>query len=158
MRSERSTHHDFWRISFDGRASVLRSFREDNFERVPRGLDSSQKWFDPWLQTRDVTELVRHARAHAEEFEEVTDICFLLEWKGLGSRVVATVSDRHYSDSYTSHNNWRKIYLRVPYAEVIGNMSEVAARLIGPVSRMFSPLPEIDATYIKRQLPYFRGR
>ena len=31
---------------------------------------ASQKWFDPWLQARDVTELVRHARAHAEEFEQ----------------------------------------------------------------------------------------
>jgi hypothetical protein len=97
MEGGRTTHADFWRMSFDGRASVLRGFQEDNFERTPHGLKVSQKWFDPWLHVRDVTELVRHSQAHSEEFDDVSDICFLLEWQGLKSRVIASLSDRYYS-------------------------------------------------------------
>jgi len=43
------------------------------------------------IQARDVTEIVRHARAFAEEFSDVTEICFQLEWKGLKSRIIASL-------------------------------------------------------------------
>jgi len=54
---------DFWRISPDGRVSLIRDFHEDRYE------NAKEKVFDPWLHIRDITEFVRHARAFAEEFQ-----------------------------------------------------------------------------------------
>jgi len=148
-------HADFWRISFDGRASLLRIFHEDRFEKTPRDLAEGQKWFDPWLHARDITEVVRHARAYAGEFSDVTEICFQLEWMGLKSRFVATISDRYYSESYTSHTNWRNVFDCVPQAEIIGNLPGVVARLFAPVYRMSNPRSEITDDYVAQAIKKF---
>jgi hypothetical protein len=149
-------HADFWRLSPDGRASLLRNFHEDRFEGTPHDLPTDAKWFDPWLHVRDITEIVRHAWAFSEEFAEVTDICFDIEWKGLKSRVVASANPaRYWSESYTSRTDWRKIYEVVPQAEVIANLPGVVARLFTPVYRMFNPRSDIDADYVSRAMRDF---
>ncbi len=152
----RTGYGDFWRISFDGRASLLRNLHEDRY-RAPEGVAEGQKWFDPWIQVRDITEIVRHARAFAEEFSDVTDICLQLEWRGLKSRVIASLKpERHYwSQTYTSHADARNIYECVPQAEVIGSLPEVVARLFAPVHRMFNPRLEITAEYVARAMKDF---
>src|SRR5262249_38507461 len=58
-------HVDFWRISLEGRASLLRNLYEDRFP-TPHEVPTGKKWFDPWLHVRDPTEVVRHARAFAD--------------------------------------------------------------------------------------------
>lgn len=121
MEGGRTTHADFWRLGFDGRASVLRGFQEDNFERTPGNITAGQKWFDPWLHVRDITELVRHARAYAEEFEGASDVYFMLEWRGLKSRVIASLSNRYYSETYTAHSDTRTICESAPLAGIIGD-------------------------------------
>jgi hypothetical protein len=84
-------HLDFWRISPDGRASLIRNYHEDRFTR-PEEIADGGKWFDSRLHVRDITELVRHARDYAEELPEVEEICFEIEWKGLKSRTTATAN------------------------------------------------------------------
>jgi hypothetical protein len=148
-------HGDFWRISLDGRASILRNLHEDRY-RTPADVPEGQKWFDPWIQVRDVTEIVRHARAYAEEFSDVTDICFQLEWKGLKSRVIASLNpERYWSETYASHSDWRNVYECVPQAEVIGDLPAVVARLFAPVHRLFNPRSDISAAYVARAMKGF---
>jgi Putative DNA-binding domain len=148
-------HGDFWRISLDGRASILRNLHEDRF-RTPNGVQEGQKWFDPWIQVRDITEIVRHAWAFAEEFSDVTEICFQLEWKGLKSRVIASLnSERYWSKTYTSHSDWRSVYECVPQAQVIGDLPGVVAKLFAPIHRMFNPRSEISAEYVARAMKGF---
>jgi len=148
---------DFWRMTPDGRVSLLRGFSEDRFERVPFDVPTAKKWFDPWLHVRDITELVRHARAFAEEFDDVREVCFRLEWKGLKGRVIGTISDRYYSQAYTCHSDGRTIHECFALAEMIGNLPAVAARLFAPVYRMFNPNPDsvITPEYVAREIPHF---
>jgi hypothetical protein len=148
-------HGDFWRFSLDGRASILRNLHEDRFRR-PNGVPEGQKWFDPWIQARDVTEIVRHARAFAEEFSDVTEISFQLEWKGLKSRVIASVNpERYWSEVYTSHSDWRNVFASVSHAEVIGDLASVVARLFAPVYRLFNPRSDISAEWVTRAMKEF---
>jgi Putative DNA-binding domain len=145
---------EFWRIGLDGRASILRPFDEDLFERppsVPKGSES----FDPRIQIRDIMEVVRHARAFAEEFNEVTDVCFQLEWLGLKGRLPAT-HELYQEQSYTAAStDSRKHYECVPFALVAGDAPEVVSRLFAPVYRLFNPRGEISAEYVRRYMDSF---
>jgi hypothetical protein len=50
---------------------------------------------------------------------------------------VATLSNRFYSEPYTAHGDWRRVYQCIPQAEVIADLPGVGAPLFGPVHRMF---------------------
>jgi hypothetical protein len=149
-------HGDFWRIALDGRASLLRNLHEDRFP-TPHDVPTGKRWFDPWLHVRDITELVRHARAFAEEFTDVTEICFQVEWKGLKSRVIAATpnSNRYYSDTYIAHSDGSTVIECMQLAEIIGDLPGVVARLFAPVYRMFDARADISAEYVSRWLPAF---
>lgn len=150
---------DFWRISPDGRASLLRDLQEDRQTPAP-DLPTGTKWFDPFMQVRDVAEVVRHARAFAEELTDVTDISFQLEWRGLKSRVISAGArtGRYYEDAYTARNDTRTIVKSFLLAEVIGNLPDVVARLFAPVYRMFDARSDIDAKWVARQMKGFTER
>jgi hypothetical protein len=147
-------HGDFWRLSLDGRASILRNFSEDRFS-TPRSVAEGQKWFDPFYHVQDITEIVRHARAYAEEFSDVTEICFQLEWKGLKSRLIASHRNRYDSEPYTFNSDTRKIRHCFPQAEVIGGLPAVVARLFAPVHRMFNAHSDYSAESVTRIMKDF---
>jgi len=149
-----SDHLDFWRISPDGRASLIRNYHEDRFTR-PKEIAGGGKWFDPWLQIRDITELVRHARAYAEELPEVEEICFEIEWKGLRSRTTATANSERYIRPYVSQADQRVVFISVPYAEVIGDLPGVVSKLYAPVHRLFDPHFNVSIQWISHLMPDF---
>lgn len=149
-----SDHLDFWRISPDGRASLIRSYHEDRFT-PPEKIAEGGKWFDPWLQVRDITELVRHARAYAEELPEVEEICFEIEWKGLRSRTTATANSERYVTPHVSQTDQRVVFLPVPYAEAIGDLPGVVSKLYAPVHRLFDPHFNVTAEWVSRSMPDF---
>lgn len=149
-----TNHLDFWRISLDGRASLIRNYHEDRFER-PEEIAEGGKWFDPWLHVRDITELVRHARAYAEEFPDVEEICFQIEWKGLKSRTTATANPERYVEAHVSQTDQRVVFLSVPYAEVIGDLPAVVSKLYAPVHRLFDPRFNVSAQWVSRLMPGF---
>lgn len=152
-----TSHMDFWRVSPDGRASLIRNYHEDRFGRRPDDIADDAKWFDPWLHVRDITEVVRHSRALSEEFTDVQDICFLMEWKGLKSRVVASLNpERYYGGrDYTSHTDERTVYGCVAQAEVIGNLPGVVSTLYAPVDRLFNPRSGVSPEWISAQMKNF---
>ena len=152
-----TTHLDFWRVSPDGRASLVRNYHEDRFEKRPDDISDREKWFDPWLHVRDITEIVRHARALSEEFTDVEEICFLLEWRGLKSRVVASLNpERYYSNhAYASNANERVVFLCFPHAEVIGNLPGVVSRLYAPTDRLFNPRSDVSPEWVSAQMKKF---
>ena len=147
-------HGDFWRLSLDGRASLLRNFHEDRFS-TPQSVPEGQLWFDPFYQVQDITEIVRHARAYAEEFADVTEICFQLEWKGLKSTVIASHRNRYDSESYPFNGNAQRIRDCFPQAEIIGSLPAVVARLFSPVHRMFNPRSDYSADSVARVVKVF---
>jgi hypothetical protein len=98
-----------------------------------------------------------YARAFAEEFTDVTEICFQVEWKGLKSRVIAATpnSNRYYSDTYIAHSDGSTVIECMQLAEIIGDLPGVVARLFAPVYRMFDARADISAEYVSRWLPAF---
>ncbi|MGH8224505.1 MAG: AlbA family DNA-binding domain-containing protein [Woeseiaceae bacterium] len=149
-----TNHLDFWRISPDGRASLIRNYHEDRFER-PAEIANGGKWFDPWLQVRDLTELARHARAYAEQFADVREIYFQVEWTGLKSRMTATANPERYVEPHVSQTDRRVVSLSVPHAQVIGDLPAVVSRLYAPVHRLFDPQFRVTAQWISRLMPGF---
>lgn len=157
LQNGETNHLDFWRVSQDGRASLVRTFHEDRFEKRPRDVADGAKWFDPWLHVRDITEIVRHARAMSEELTDVVDICFQLEWMGLKSRVVASLNSERYSDSHslTSQADERIVYSCFAQAEVIGHLPAVVSSLYAPVDRLFNPRSSISPEWVSSQMKKF---
>jgi len=149
-----SNRGEFWRIGLDGRASILRPFDEDVYERVPPDIQEGDKCFDPRIHLRDIMEVVRHARAGAEEFEDVTNICFQLEWLGLKGRCTTT-HERYQQKTYPASSDWRRHYDSLPFALVVGDAPEVVARLLAPVYRVFNPRQEISAEYVRHYMDSF---
>jgi hypothetical protein len=145
---------EFWRVALDGRATILRPFDEDVYERAPPDIPEGAKWFDPRIHIRDIMEVVRHARAFAEEFGNVSDICFQCEWMGLNGRLTTT-HERYQSQRYTTSTNSRRHYDCVPFALVAGDASDVVARLFAPVYRIFNPRGQISADYVRRYMREF---
>ena len=149
-----SSRGEFWRMALDGRATILRPFEEDVYEGVPLDMPEGTKWLDPRIHIRDIMEVVRHARAFAEEFEDVSDICFQCEWKGLKGRSTTT-HERYQLQNYTASTDCRRHYECVPFALVVGDASDVVARLFAPVYRMFNPRGQISADYVRRYMDSF---
>ncbi len=145
---------DFWRIALDGRVSLIRDFREDR--RVHEELGEDAKWFDPWLHVRDVTELARHARAFSEEWEEVEEICFDIQWKGLRGRTLAAGNRERYGwRPHRCEADERGVALCFTQAEVIGNLPAVVSSLYAPVHRLFDPRFNASPEWVSAMLPQF---
>jgi len=149
-----SNRGEFWRIALDGRASILRPLEEDTDERAPPDIPQGSKWFDPRIHIRDIMEVVRHARAFAEELKNVSDICFQCEWMGLKGRL-ATVHERYQLQTYAASTDRRRYYDCVPLALIVGDPPEVVSRLFAPAYRVFNPRGEISAEYVKRYMDSF---
>jgi hypothetical protein len=145
-------HLDVWRISLDGRASLIRNFHEDRFSQRPDGVGEEEKWFDPWLHVRDITEIVRHARAMSEEFNDVEEICFQIEWKGLKPRIPATLNSERYVSGQTCQTDQRIVFSCFPRAEVIGNLPVVVSSLYAPVHRMFDTRFNVSPEWVSGQI------
>ncbi len=73
---------DFWRVAPDGRASLVRGYREDV------RLAEPGKSLSPLTVLRETTELVRHARALARRFPTATTVAFQCTWLGLRGREI----------------------------------------------------------------------
>ena len=76
--------------------------------------------------------------------------------KGLKSRVIASLNpERYWSETYTSHSDWRNVYDCISQAEVIGDLPSVVAKLFAPVHRMFNPRSDISAEWVARAMKGF---
>jgi hypothetical protein len=156
VEKNRTSHHfDVWRISLDGRASLIRNFNEDRFSKRPDEIGEGEKWFDPWLHVRDITEIVRHARAMSEEFTDVEEICFQIEWMGLKLRKPATLNTERHVSGHACQSDQRIVFSCFPQAEVIGNLPIVVSRLYAPVHRMFDAGSNISPEWVSGHMPGF---
>jgi hypothetical protein len=155
FEENKSRHLDVWRMALDGRASLIRNYHEDSFSKRPHGIGEDQKWFDPWLHVRDVTEVVRHARAMSEEFSNVEEVCFQIEWKGLKGRVPSTLSTERYVSGQPCQSDQRIVFSCFPQPEVIGNLPLVVSSLFAPVDRMFDARSSVSPEWVRGLLPGF---
>jgi len=79
---------DYWRVSRDGFATVMRGYMDDHPDYVKYFRTGRARLFSPNRLTRDLAELVRHAQAFAEQFSDATSVSFRCAFYGLSKRNV----------------------------------------------------------------------
>lgn len=155
IRDGKGNRFDLWRISPDGRASLIRNFQEDYFGKRPDEIADDAKWFDPWLHVRDITEVVRHAWAFSEEFNDVSGICFVIEYRGLQSRITASLNPQRYYGQHVCQSDQRTVASCFPQAELIGSLPSVVSKLYSPIHRMFNPREHVTSEWIRSMMAEF---
>lgn len=129
---------DFWRVSADGRASLIRPFREDRARSVASTLRPAGTWLDPETIIRETAELVIHARQMAERFSTAQAVAFRISWTGLRGRELAAFDPAVYwSAGREARASARTVQGEWSLAALRSNWHEVVAELSAPVLRAF---------------------
>ncbi|WP_113154819.1 helix-turn-helix domain-containing protein [Nitratireductor sp. OM-1] len=81
---------DFWRVAPDGRATLVRGYRED------ARLEDPGQWLSPETVLRETAELIRHARAFARHFPTASTVSFRCTWTGLNGRQIRDIDPSIY--------------------------------------------------------------
>jgi len=125
---------DFWRVSRTGKVTLIREYWEDRqgTERSPQAGTR----IDIALLAKHVGELVRHARAFAERFDEVRRVAFRIQWTGLVGRT--PVSGMHYGGGFRvghSSGTDQRLTTGVFSVTELRDIPEVVAQLTAPIAR-----------------------
>lgn len=148
---------DFWRISPEGKASLIRGFQED-CDKIPNAsFSADQKYFDPWLHIRNITELVRHAKAFSNEFDGFTEIIFQVEYHGLKSRVLAPIDQKRHWPNHRccKEVDDRNIVLSFRAGQLAGEMPKIVKYLYEPIHGGFDPSFKVAEEWIEHLIPSF---
>ncbi len=147
---------DFWRVSANGRASLVRPYFEDDpsVTAAHPGLEAAS-FFSPRLTARLLAEFVRHARALASRFETAESVGFECTWRGLAGRRIADLDwGTHWHDRVckagerTSRGLW-------PVGSLAGEWPEIVAALLSPVTVLFDGL-NLPAKWVAELSKTFR--
>ncbi|MXW79953.1 MAG: ATP-binding protein [Gemmatimonadetes bacterium] len=141
---------DFWRVTPDGRASLIRAYREDRqYNAVSTGR-SAGTWLSPKLLILEVAELVAHARLFAHHFNSATSILFLCTWTGLAGRMLDDFRpDYHLTRyNYQSRSNLRITQNRCTLSESTTDWKTIVIGLGRPVLRLFD-FPDCDQAFVE---------
>lgn len=133
-----TTLPDVWRVSEDGKATIIRGYRED---RPGRGIGAPGTTFNPKLLIRELAELVRHARAFAERFSTAESVIFRCEWFGLDGRKIAdgtywSVERVARASGRVSVGQWSIGALRSEWPNVVSALGSPILALFDPKFRI----------------------
>jgi hypothetical protein len=133
-----ASHADFWRVSPDGLAFLLRGYQEDDPEVVRYGFTPG-KGFDLTLPTWRTGEALLHAEALATNLGvEGAAIAFRARYEGLGGRELVVLSrDRVLMDGHISHEEAITLSTTVSAASVSPNLVEVVHPILAPLYALF---------------------
>jgi hypothetical protein len=148
---------DYWRITADGRATIIRPYREDRTE-VPhlakQGLNPGM-WLSPRILAREVYELVAHAKELAKFFAAVDAVEFRCTWYGLKDRRIADFDPAIDWYDRTCRINERTTASQSSVEALTGDPDAIVLALATPVARLFDGL-EITSSELERWRPTFR--
>ena len=132
---------DFWRVSPNGWATLVRAYREDRSRDQDGQFDRDRKpgtWLSPETPIRETAELVRHAYLFSKYFSSSTAIEFDCQWKGLKDRELKDCDPGVYwSPGRVSRSDIRKATGIWPISELLDNWPNVVAALSCPVLEIF---------------------
>ena len=150
---------DFWRISPDGMATLVRAYQED---RVPgwgsaRGSDPGT-WFWPRGTAQEIAEMIRHARALAERFEAPETVSFRVEWSGLQGRSLGDPESPFFGRHSARARDDRCVFAKtVPAAGLAEGWPELTAEMLSRVLRMFDANESVSGQDIRAWSEKFRS-
>jgi hypothetical protein len=140
---EGGAHSDFWRISRDGKAYLLRGYQEDESQRFEPGTV-----LELTLPVWRVAECLLHAARLAEQFAAAR-IEFSAEWTGLSGRklTVLTESNRYLGEDFTCLQDQVSTYVESSATTVVDTLPELTRRLVEPLYTAFDFFQPPDALY-----------
>ncbi|MDE0159452.1 MAG: ATP-binding protein [Candidatus Dadabacteria bacterium] len=129
---------EFWRVAPDGRASLVRAYREDR----PRSTEILGRRAGTWLSRetviRETAELVTHAKCMAKRFETAAQVSFRCTWMGLENRELAEFDPSvDYFRSHKSQTDKRITEKTCTIVELEARWSTIVSDLSKPVLRLF---------------------
>ena len=121
---------DYWRISRDGFATLLRGYFEDRPQTAAHFNTSRGSFLSPNWLIRDFAELVRHAQAFGERFSDTASITFRCACHGLSNRAIYDPRAfwHHYkfdpdADARVSTGTWTLADLREKWPTVVSKLA-----------------------------------
>jgi hypothetical protein len=152
-----TTLPDFWRITGDGRATLVRAYREDRSTRpvlAAEGLYPGS-WLAPRELVRDVFEFASHAKELAKAFSRAARVEFRCSWFGLRGRRIGDFNPGVEWNLRTCHAEERTSCTTASIEELAADSESVAMELYGPVLRLFDGL-ELGRAWLEKEKPRFR--
>ena len=140
-------HADFWRITPDGRAYLLRGYQEDSgdLQWASRGNVAPGTVFDVTLPIWRVGEtLLQAERLAANLFEGPTTIRFAAKYTGLQGRSLVSIDGRRdVRDGRTARQESIPLQTHVESQAIGPNLPEIVHTLLAPLYGLFgfSELP-----------------
>jgi len=148
---------DYWRITADAHATIIRPYRED---RVPvphltkEGLRTGM-WLSPRVLAREAYELLTHAKELAKFFASAETVEFRCSWYGLKDRRIADFDPSVDWYDRTCRINERTTTARASVEALAGDPDSTVLGLVTPVARLFDGL-EITRAQLQQWRPTFR--
>jgi hypothetical protein len=128
---------DYWRYAADGRATILRPYREDRPRSVEEQGRSAGSWLSPETVIRETAELVAHARTMAERCGG-DRVAFRCSWRGLAGREIDDFGGIYWSpgrsvqaDQRTTAGTWDVPVLVADWHSVVAELSCPVLSLFG---------------------------
>ena len=152
-----ATLPDFWRITADGRATLVRGYREDRSTwsaAAARGL-SPGSWLAPRELVREAFEITIHARELAKAFSFAASVEFRCGWHGLRGRKIGDFNPGVDWNLRTCHAEERTTFATASIDELTADPESIAIELYTPVLRLFDGL-ELDRAWLAKEIPTFR--
>lgn len=146
---------DFWRVTPDGRATLIRAYREDR-QCYAVGTRVEGTWLSPKLVTLEVAELVAHARLFAHHFNAATGVLFLCTWTGLKGRILDDIQPNYYLTryNYRAEANQRITECKCTISELATDWKAIVAKLSCSVLRLFD-FHNCDHTFVEESCREF---
>lgn len=149
-----SADADLWRLSTDGKATLIRPHRIDFLGQSPNGW-APCKWFSPNDLARNLGELIRHAQAFCERFNTPARVSFHCEWIGLKGREIADPNAR-WSPRRFSPSDTRIVSKSWPASSLVDSWPEIVSDLSAPVVRAFDPNLRLGGEWVRNQAKNWR--
>lgn len=144
---------DFWRYAVDGRATIIRPYREDRQRTVKGTGRDAGTWLSPETIIRETTELVTHARIMTERYDG-SHVVFRCTWRGLAGREINDFEGIYWSPGRRSHAEQRTVDGTWSLPALTANWHEVVAELSCPVLSLFG-FTECNPNLVARLAPRF---
>lgn len=135
-----AAHSDFWRISTDGLAFLIRGYQEDGPEVAAQGF-SNGTVLDVTIPVWRCGEVLLHAQALASALgDRDADVKFHVEYTGLSARHLASVSRPRllFDDRHTSHQAGKTLDTTVRGSMIRDQLPEILYPFLRPLYEIFS--------------------
>ena len=149
---------DFWRISPDGMATLVRAYQEDWIPGwgYAKGSDPGT-WFWPRGTAQEIAEMIRHACALAERFEAPETVSFRAEWSGLKDRSLGDPENPYFGIHSATARDDRCVFAKSVAVAGLGEAwPELTAEMMSRLLRMFDANGSVSAQDIRGWSKNFR--